>query len=117
MNEFEQQPNLAEEQAYQLTRCAIAMDQARQNGGLNSSEAVQALNENLETWVVIRTFAMRHDCPLPKNARDNLVDLSQFVAGKVFTSGQGLTDELMQTLININLQISEGFLEGQTKVD
>lgn len=100
--------SFAEEQAFQLSKCAIAIDQARENPGNLAS----ALNDNLEVWVAIRTLAEQDDCNLSPEVRQNLTTLSKFVADKVFASADGVSDETVSTLININLQISEGLLEG-----
>ncbi|MCP4297251.1 MAG: hypothetical protein GY786_16745 [Proteobacteria bacterium] len=101
----------AEEQAYQLSKCAIAIDQAREN----PSQMAGALNDNLEVWVAIRTLAEQDSSPLAPEVRQNLATLSKFVADKVFSFGEGLSEETISTLININLQISEGLLEGASR--
>jgi len=104
--------SLAEEHAFQLSRCAIALDQARQNREKKPAELTSALNENLQVWVAIRTLSMREDSGFSDDVKDNLIKLSKFVAEKVFDSPEGISDQTMDTLINVNLQISEGLLEG-----
>ena len=103
---------LAEEQAFQLSRCAISIDQARENRDQDFSQMVSALNENLEIWVAIRTMAMQKDSGFSDEIKENLTKLSKFVAEKTFESSEGLSDQTIDTLINVNLQISEGLLEG-----
>ncbi len=103
---------LAEEQAFQLSRCAIEIDQARENRDQDSSQMVTALNENLEVWVAIRTMAMQKNSGFSDEIKENLTKLSKFVAEKTFESSEGLSDQTIDTLINVNLQISEGLLEG-----
>ena len=104
--------SLAEEQAFQLSRCAIALDQARQNRDKSPGDLIDALNENLQVWVAIRTMAMREDSGFSGEVKENLVKLRKFVSEKTFESPEGLSDEAMDALINVNLQISEGLLEG-----
>ncbi len=104
--------SLAEEQAFQLSRCAIALDQARQNRAKKPEELTNALNENLQVWVAIRTSAMREESGFSIEIKENLTKLSKFVAEKTFDSPEGISDKTMETLINVNLQISEGLLEG-----
>jgi|TARA_B100000315_G_C14340444_1_gene479332 flagellar biosynthesis regulator FlaF len=104
--------SLAEEQAFQLSRCAIALDQARQNRAKEPEELTNALNENLQVWVAIRSFAMREDSGFSDEIKENLTKLSKFVAEKTFDSPEGISEQTMDTLINVNLQISEGLLEG-----
>ena len=108
-------PSLAEAQAFRLTECAIALDLARQSGKGLTSDMAHALHANLEVWVAIRTFAERDDCPFDEATRKNLVQLSRFVAGKVFASAKEMTSQSIDVLININLHISEGLLEGAKK--
>lgn len=103
---------LAEAQAFRLTECAIAIDLARQAGKGLTSDMAHALHANLEVWVAIRSFAERDDCPLQEQTRKNLIQLSHFVAGKVFASAKDLSSQSLDVLININLHIAEGLLEG-----
>lgn len=102
----------AEEMAYQLVQCSVALDQAwtdRENG---SAALTQALNNNLELWIALRTVAISDSGLFSAETSDNLSSLARFVADKTFTGLDELTDQIMQTLININLQISEGILES-----
>ncbi len=55
----------------------------------------------------------RRDNGLPEKVKDNLISLGNYVANTTFKSANNLKDETIDTLININLQISEGLLEGQ----
>lgn len=104
--------SVAEEQAFQLSRCAILLDQARHKRAEDPTRLVEALNENLEVWVAIRTTAMLPDSGFSADVKENLTKLSKFVAEKTFDSPEGLTNQTVDTLINVNLQISEGLLEG-----
>lgn len=111
--ELNTQDNVAEEQAYHLARCAIALDTARQTEGVNDAEMVKALRDNLDTWVAVRTLASREDSGLSGDIRQNLITLSRFVAERTFNNIGKIDNDTVSTLININLQISEGFLEGK----
>ncbi len=106
--------SLVEEQAYQLSRVAIAMDQARATGGLGSPGLTSALQENLMVWIAIRTMVQRIDCSLSPETKRNLVDLGNFMADRTFDP-QGLQDKTLDLIININLQICEGLLEGEKR--
>lgn len=107
--------SLVEEQAYQLSRVAIAMDQARASGGLNSPALTAALQENLMVWIAIRTMVQRADCSLSPETKRNLVDLGNFMADRTFDT-EALQDKTLDLIININLQICEGLLEGERRV-
>jgi len=55
------------------------------------------------------------DNPLPEETKQNLIKLSQFVTQTTMAQGVELPAEVLDTFININLQISEGLLEAQPK--
>ena len=104
----------AEQEALSLTRAAVFLDQARANGR-DKGRLVEALNNNLEIWVFIRTMAESKDSELPEQLRGNLMQLSNFVAQTTFSQGAAITDSSIDCLININLQLSEGLLEGRNR--
>lgn len=103
--------SLAEEQAFQLSQAAIMLDQARQDrGDLNKLAA--ALERNLETWVALQTIIEAESCALSEAVKANLRQLSAFVTDRTLKGVQEIADSTLDTFININLQISEGLLEG-----
>ncbi len=110
-----EQMSVAEEGAFQLSQAAVKLDQARNNKDGDSGGLVDALNQNLEVWVAMRSIVMREDCPLSSETKDNLIKLSKFVAEKTFAGIDNIADSTLESLININLQISEGLLEGHGK--
>ncbi len=103
--------SVPEEQAFALSRAAILLDQARQNFSDRNALSA-ALNENLETWVAIKTIAEGPSGGFSTTVQQNLVRLSNFVADMTFKSAEDIPEQTIETLININLQISEGLLEG-----
>ncbi len=98
-----------EEDALALARSAVQIAEARKKGG---PDLTSALDNNLQLWVAIRTLMQRPDSMLPKDIRSNLINLSQYAAQKTFEVANGVTDEILDSLINLNLQIAEGLLEG-----
>ncbi|MBX9635733.1 MAG: flagellar biosynthesis regulator FlaF [Magnetospirillum sp.] len=106
-----EQLSVAEEQAFQLSQAAILLDQARQDTS-DQGKLAHALENNLEVWVAINTIAKSADCMLPAAAKDNLRRLAEFVADRTLKGAGEVPSNTLDTLININLQISEGLLEG-----
>ncbi len=104
--------NPAEQKAYALSRAALALDQARQPDQ-DPTTIVEALNHNVELWVAIQSMVKAANGSLPEEVKSNLWKLGDFVIGTTFRHGHGIADQALETLININLQISEGLLEGQ----
>jgi flagellar biosynthesis regulator FlaF len=107
--------SLPQQEAFGLTEAAIQLDQAR-NSAERSMDLAAALDYNLEIWVAIRALAQSENSALPQPIRDNLMKLSDFVAQTTFSGGPAIADKSLDTLININLQLAEGLLEGQKAV-
>lgn len=104
---------VVEEQAFQLSQAAIRLDQTRVQRTESPDDFSAALDQNLDVWMAIRTVAERSVPGFPNDVRHNLVKLSHFVADTTFAGPDGLGDSTVDTLININLQISEGLLEAR----
>ncbi len=104
--------SLPEIEAFGLTRAAVILDRARGNRD-DKTEMAWALDQNLQLWVAIKTLVGEKDCSLPANIKENLVRLSGFVADTTFRSGVEISDDEIDTLTKINLQISEGLLQGR----
>ncbi|SDE10251.1 flagellar biosynthesis regulator FlaF [Rhodospira trueperi] len=93
-----------------LTKIAIALSSAHQDG--NQEDLDAALQANVWVWTGIKTTLAGEGSPLPQEVRDNLRQLSQFVTRTCAGRKDPLTEEDLMTLVNTNLQISEGLLEG-----
>jgi len=102
--------SLPELEAENLAEAALLLDHAR--GNRDAGLLASALDNNLQVWTAIRTIAARPDATLTDTARGNLLRLSDFVATSTLSTGVKIPDETLNTLINVNLQISEGLLEG-----
>jgi flagellar biosynthesis regulator FlaF len=107
--------SIAEEQAFQLSQAAIKLDQARSGRAKDPGAFVDALDHNLNIWMAIRTIAQRSVPGFSLDVRNNLVKLSQFVSDTTFRGPENIGDSTVDTLININLQISEGLLEAASR--
>ncbi len=111
--------SISEEEAFDLSRAAVMLyqvtvmlDQAKQNRADKAALAA-ALNYNLELWFAIQGMVERSDNDLLETAKCELISLAKFVADTTFKSAEGLKDETIDTLIDINLQISDSLLERQ----
>ena len=91
------------------------MDQARANRESDPTGFVGALNNNLDVWIAIRIIAQPGVPGFTMDVRNNLVKLSNFVSDTTFRGPENIGDSTVNTLININLQISEGLLEAVDK--
>lgn len=102
----------AEQDAYYLSEAAIMLDQARVGKKRDSKKLAAALENELEIWTGIRSAVLKWSDQEREVTKQNLCRLSDFIAGTILSSGVNITDSMLDTLININLQISEGILEG-----
>ncbi|SDH80809.1 flagellar biosynthesis regulator FlaF [Roseospirillum parvum] len=105
--------SLLEEDALALTQAALRISKALEEG--DDDAIAQALDDNLELWVGIRTLVARQENQLPAEVKDNLTKLSHFVSQKTLEMRDGLKTETLEALVNTNLQIAEGLLEGMGK--
>lgn len=100
-----------EEQAFQLSRAAILLDQAK----TDRSKLAEALELNLMVWVALRTLVTSDGCMASTQVVENLIRLANFVAEKTLAGAETASEATIDSLINVNLQISEGLLEGNSK--
>ena len=100
---------LPQEDALALVRAATNISQAHQNQ--NKAELAIALDENMQLWTVIQTVVERKDNPLTAQVKANLIKIANFVVAKTLKDGCDATEETLNVLENINLQIAEGLLE------
>ncbi|MBK1666230.1 hypothetical protein CKO38_11720 [Rhodospirillum rubrum] len=106
--------SIAGDDAFALTEAAVALSRAL--AAADKPALAAALEGNLQLWVGIRTLVSRTDNPLPQEVKDNLIRLSQYTAQKTFELHDGIDEDTVESLINTNLQIAEGLLEGQAKL-
>ena len=99
------------EDALALVRSATNISQARQNN--DKAGLTIALDENLQLWTAIQTLVSRKEHPMCDTAKSNLIKLANFVVAKTLQDGCDATDETLDTLENMNLQIAEGLLESR----
>lgn len=106
--------NLAREEAFSLLKCAIDLSSAKENN--NSSDLVNALDNNMKLWVYIKTLASSEKSKLPPETKSNLIKLADFVSKKTMEVGKNVHDvnaKTLDTMIMTNLQISEGLMTSR----
>ena len=106
--------SLAKEEAFSLLKCAVDISSARENN--NSGELVSALDNNLQLWVYIKTLAKAKETKLPEETKSNLIKLADYVSSKTLEIGKdinNINDKIIYSMINTNLQISEGLISSQ----
>jgi len=107
----EEDLSVVERQAFNMAQAGIQLDQARVDGA-NDGTLAQALEHNLQVWVEIGILVKSPESLMAENVRDNILKLRDFISDTTMKHGIDIPESTLNTLININLQISEGLLEG-----
>lgn len=105
--------SLAREEAFSLLKCAIDLSSAKENG--NTTDLVNALDNNMKLWVYIKTLASSEKNKLPKETKTNLIKLADYVSNKTIEVGKNvnkINDKALDSMIMTNLQISEGLMSS-----
>ncbi len=100
-----------ERQAFSLAQAGIQLDQARA-GEMDLAHLAEALDNNLQVWVGIGTLVSDPQSQIADNIKGNILRLRDFIVDITMKNGIEISESLLNTLININLQISEGLLES-----
>lgn len=72
-----------------------------------------ALRKNWRLWTIFQASLSEPDCSVPIPIRRNLLGLSNFIDRVTVELLTERDAKKIDTLVNINRQISEGLLEGQ----
>lgn len=97
-------------EGWALIEAARRMDSARVDPD-DTETVLTSVRLNWRIWTIIQAALVDPDCPLPKQIRENLINLSNFIDKR---SAQMIANpksvEKMDVLININRQIGAGLL-------
>lgn len=97
-------------EGWALIEAARRMDGARVDPE-DTDTVLTSVRLNWRIWTIIQAALVDPECPLPKQIRENLINLSNFIDKR---SAQMIANpkavEKMDVLININRQIGAGLL-------
>ncbi len=110
MNNARNQIKCAEKEARVLMNYAMALSKASTSEDKNYR--LLALDNNLKLWVEIESSLKSAKNLLPQDIKDNLLKLSKYVERITLSKGVDMNKTDFDSLININMQISEGLLES-----
>jgi flagellar protein FlaF len=102
--------NPARTEAWALLEAARELHQTK-DGPIEDFRA--ALRKNWRLWTIFQASLSEADCQVPTPIRRNLLGLSNFVDRQTAELLAVRDEKKVETLVNINRQISEGLLEGQ----
>ena len=104
--------NKREMDAAAFSQAAYVLDQAKQK--LDEVDLRErALKYNQLLWSIIQADVSEDNNDLPEELKANLMSLSIFVDKQTSKCLTDPTEELFDSLIGINLNISEGLLESE----
>ncbi len=104
--------NKREMDAAAFSQAAYVLDQAKQNMK-DKALGERALKYNQLLWSIVQDDVSTKDNKLPDEIKANLMSLSIFVDKQTTKGLASPTAEVFESLININLNISEGLMEGK----
>lgn len=100
----------AEEEAAVLLNHAMKISKAFESN--DDYLKLEALDDNLKLWVEIEMTLKNAKNLLPEDIKANLIKLSKYVEHLTLSKGVNMSRSDSDTLININMQISEGLLDA-----
>lgn len=106
--------SLAREEAFSLLKCAIDLSSAKETK--DTTELVNALDNNMKLWVYIKTLASSKTNKLPAETKTNLIKLADYVSNKTLEVGKNvnnINEKTLDSMIMTNLQISEGLMSSR----
>ncbi|MBR7158759.1 MAG: hypothetical protein IKD08_03645 [Alphaproteobacteria bacterium] len=99
-----------EEDAFAFIQAAADISRAKEMS--DEAALISALDENLRLWVLVRTLVAKKEKVISSDLQEKFLQLSTFVIKKTFEYGENKSEEILETFMNINLQIAEGLLEN-----
>lgn len=91
-----------------LTRSAGNLQRAKDNWDSDPSALRSALKFNRQIWTVLVSSVAREDNPLPAEVRQNVANLGVFILGQTVELELNPQQSKLDTLININRELSNG---------
>jgi flagellar biosynthesis activator protein FlaF len=99
-----------ETEAFVLTELALKIKECQDNWDSADREAMlnEALRNNQRVWSILQGELVKEDNPLPKQLKEDLLNLSIFIDKRTFEVMLKPAPEKLTILIDINLNIAAG---------
>jgi flagellar protein FlaF len=93
-----------------LSRAGIMLKQAQENWGApdRNEKLLEAVKFNQKVWSFFQAELSDPENPLPKNLRENILNLSLFIDKRLFEVLANPDPEKLSIVIDINYNIAEG---------
>ncbi len=89
--------------ALKLKHCQNNWDDEDRNTKLD-----EALKYNQKIWSLFQSELIKPDNPLPQKLKEDILNLSIFIDGRIFEAMTYPAPEKLQAIININLNLAAG---------
>lgn len=97
-------------EGWALIEMARRLELARQNN--DKKEILQQCRLNWRIWTILQSELVDPECTVPKEIRENLLNLSNFIDKRSTNVIADPTEDKLEVLININRQIGAGLMEN-----
>ncbi|WP_420549383.1 flagellar biosynthesis regulator FlaF [Curvivirga sp.] len=97
-------------EGWALIEMARRLDAAKQSGDKN--EILTQCRLNWRVWTILQSELVDPECAVPKEIRENLLSLSNFIDKRSTEVIGSPTVDKLDVLININRQIGAGLMEN-----
>ncbi|MCL2673395.1 MAG: hypothetical protein FWF01_03310 [Alphaproteobacteria bacterium] len=98
-----------EKDALAFVQAARDLSNARKSKSMQN--IVEALDENLQLWIGMKTLVSSPHHPLADETKTNLIRLADYIVANIVGKHGKLTDAQMDSIVNANLQVAEGLME------
>ncbi len=97
-------------EAAALTRCALLLEECRNNWDAPDRENLlaEALRINQMVWSILQGELVKKDNPLPVDIRSNLLTLSVFIDKRIIQVLANPEPDKLNIIIDINLNLAAG---------
>ena len=102
--------NGRELEAEVLSKAALKLKFCQNNWEAPDRDEIldEALKFNQKIWTLFQSELIKPENPLPKNLRENLLNLSMFIDKRIFEIMSFPSPEKLNAIIEINLNIAAG---------
>lgn len=104
----------AVENAISLLENAVMLSSAQESK--DAGKLAYAIDSNMKLWTYIKTVAKSKENKFPKEIKDNIVKLADYVTSKSLEVGKNINNydsSVLDSMVNVNLQISEGLVTNR----
>ena len=107
-----------ETEARVLSKAALKLQRCQENWGSETrrTDLEEAFEYNQRIWSILQAELTKPDHPMGKGLRQNLLNLSVFIEGRIYETRAYPAPEKLTAIININNGLAAGLRTSSTTV-